>query len=127
MRIVLTETKDLADERLVVFKCDDGHGLAHWLSNVPIVESEYEVEIDCDEVLKFGVNVRASDKVSYSISSYDGNTTFVAKTEDIYDDGMVALRFGDAILVAEFEGNPPVRGSWIEVTTNQLGLNNVSH
>ena len=126
MRIVLTEINGSTDNQRVGFKCDYGFGVAQWLSDSPVVETEYEVEIDCDDVLRLGLNAQPTDEIDYRIASNGQCTTFVAKVEDVYDDGMVALRFGIAIIVVEFEGNSPTKDTWIEVTTNRMELNDVS-
>jgi hypothetical protein len=126
MRIVLTEINGSTDNQRVGFKCDYGCGLAMWLSDSPEVEMEYEVEVDCDDVFKLGLNAQPTDEIDYSVTSIGQSTTLVAKVEDVYDDGMVALRFGNAIIVAEFEGKSPPKDTWIKITTNRMELNEVS-
>jgi hypothetical protein len=126
MRIVLTKIEKSTDQLLVAFKCDYGFGIAHWLSDSPNVDSEYEVEIDCDDVLKIASNTQETDEITYSISSDGRNTTFVANIDDVYEGGTVALRFGNSIMVAEFDGELPEKGEWYRVTTNRMELINVA-
>lgn len=54
MKVILTKVDDSKDSQRVEFKCDYGVGSAHWLSDQPVANSEYEVELDCNDSLKIG-------------------------------------------------------------------------
>lgn len=126
MKIVVTDVKSRDKSQVVEFQCDFGAGQGVWLSASPYIGHVYNIEIDCNDNFCLGHNVKLSESSWYSITFDDTTAKLTAKIEDIYDDGIIAIRFGDAVMVVEFDGNVPSKDSWVDMTTNQLELNDVS-
>ncbi len=126
MKIGIRRVENFNNRLFVEFECDYGAGQGLWLSNPPTVGDTYEVEIDCEDELQVGQNAHLSDRNQYLITFIESMTKLTAKIEDVYEDGAAAIRFGGAIMVAQFVGDAPSKESWVDITTSHLALNDIS-
>jgi hypothetical protein len=126
MKVLITNLQCINERRLVEFECEYGMGFGNWLSVAPQTGNEYEVELDCDDVLQIGENTQLSNEKQFAMGATKLGTSFTATVEDVYDNGTASLRFGGGIMIIEFEGDFPATGTWLDVSTSRLGLNDIS-
>ena len=108
----------------VSFTSEFGDAYAQWTGEEPLIGAIYNVEIDIDEDLIWGVNIFASSKNRCSIQvDSDGNVKFTGCLESLEDDGYAILRMGDYIIafMAENLSNDAV-GSYILLNAKQIML-----
>lgn len=122
MRITVTSITNSTNGLLVEFLSQYGTGQGHWTEGLPNVDQEYDVEIDLDDPLKFGENIKRSDDEVPRIYCLEQQTSFIAKIENVLDDDTVSLRLGDSLILAEYEGAFPNVGTWVEITPKRVEL-----
>lgn len=87
----------------VKFTSTLGDGVASWSGEMPLVGCNYNVEIDIDEVLKFGENLIPSDKNISSVNVIDGKAVFVAEVISYEDDGILTISLGGNVVFLEIK------------------------
>lgn len=106
----------------VHFTCDLGHGEARWTGRTPTPDTTYNVEIDIPATLRWDVTIRPTLETAPLIATTIDGNRLVARLESVDPDGISVLRFGPSIILAEADGEPPARGSWVQVRTPNLVL-----
>jgi hypothetical protein len=122
MHITVTLVANTASSPVIEFNCRYGVGRGTWTVGVPRLDQEYDVEFDFDQPLRFGVNTKVTnDKVSRIYNS-EHQITFIAKIEDVFENDTASLRFGDSLILVDYEGVFPAIGTWVEVTLPQIEI-----
>lgn len=80
------------------------------------------VELDFNQPLRVGVNIKATSAEAPRIRNSEDQNTLVAKVEDVFDENVACLRFGDSLILAEYEGEFPAVGTYVEVTLPEIEL-----
>ena len=91
------------DKHKVEFTSALGCGAATWVGMPPRQGNTYYVEIDIDEVLKFGENLIPSDKNISSVNVIDGKAVFVAEVISYEDDGILTISLGGNVVFLEIK------------------------
>lgn len=122
MQIQVQTIHEVRKELRVRFTCAFGQGEARWTGRTPKPEESYHVEIDIPAPLRWGVSIRPTLETEPLIATTIDGNRLVARLESVDPDGVAVLRFGPTLILAEADGEPPARGSWVQVRTPHLVL-----
>ena len=88
------------DPQLIVQFCTSfGIATGHWMGDAPLVGSRYNVEIELDGVLTYGVEVTISGSNIYHLESLiDDKVRIIGLLESLDDDGYAILRLDGNIV-----------------------------
>jgi hypothetical protein len=125
MKVQIEQVIGGADVRWqVAFKTPMGSARGEWRGPRPVEYDIRDVEIEIEDTLQWGSNVRVlASPAPAGFHSRDGQAIVVGELDTLADDGFVALRLGDALLMLEVEGDPPAQvGALVGVAANTLVL-----
>ena len=125
MQVSLTKINRATDGSTdVTFVSDVGGADAKWGGAYPVTSRSYLVELSLNEDLIWGQNIVPDEFCSHSIEQEGSKIVIKGMLEmyDLYDDGTVTIRVGDAIIVEETTGSPPQAGSHICVCVDKNNL-----
>ena len=126
MRVVIRSISSDDRTTRVMFSSAYGEGVADWAFGSPSIDTEYFAELECKEVLKLGINAFISETSAPALVHEEGETTFTGQIETIFENRTMSVRFGDALFLAETEGNLPSEGTWISITSKHFSLYNTN-
>jgi len=110
---------------LVAFSTNYGNAIGTWEGEMPILDSNYDVEIDIDNVLLWGKEI-INGKKSFNVSMNSKNEIILNGILDSLDeDGYAVLRLGSSItaFMTNIEKVFPFEvGSYIELTVPNISL-----
>lgn len=122
MHVTVTSVA-MADSRPSIgFLCRYGVGRGIWTVGVPRLDQEYDVEIDIDQSICVGLNTKVTRDETPRINSSEHQVAIIAKIENVFENHTVSLRFGDSLILVEYEGVLPTNGTWVEVTVPQIEI-----
>lgn len=118
------QVKKIVSEKsnIVAFSSDFGETIAFWEGEEPIVNKEYQVEVDIRDTLIWNKDIIKAEVHKYSIQKR-GDITYVSGyIESIDDDGYVVLRIGDSIVPFIAIGEPFPIGVYITIKAKEITL-----
>jgi len=122
MHITVTSLALNRPNMTVEFSCLQGTGRGTWKTGVPRLGQEYDVELDLQQPLLMEMNAQPARKESPRVSMSEHEVTLVARVEEVFEEGNASLRLGDALILAEYQGEFPAPGTWVEITLPELVL-----
>ncbi len=123
MRIEIRSTTREPDGGVSVeFACTAGVASGHWQGRSVRAGMIKQVEIEFDEALRWGENVRASTEAAARIEAGPDGVKVVALAEHAWPDGVVALRLGEGLIAASVDGIPPGANVWLEVRARSISV-----
>jgi hypothetical protein len=122
VHITITSVTNTDSSSIIEYICQYGTGRGAWTIGLPQIGQEYDVELDFDQPLHVGVNIRLADDDAPRICSSEYDITFVARIENIFDEDTASLRLGDSLILVDYEGVFPTIGTWVEVKLPQIEL-----
>jgi len=126
MNITVTAIDELNDLPIVRFTCEYGSALAEWLGEPPAANNQYHVELDSDETLSVGSNFKLTESTAPRIWMSGANVRMVVVVEGVYEDtSTVSLRFGNSVMLMDYDGDFPSAGTWVELCIREPRLNNI--
>lgn len=109
----------------VEFSTKVGIGYGEWFG---VVEKgrEYGVELDIPTKLTWGKDLIEINE-SLELINRDGSFHYLQGTiEDLYEDGVIALRIDSSIILLETTGHTIAKkGSWVQIKTSEIRLYNI--
>ena len=118
MKIIVEK---LLNENEVYFSCKYGNGIATWNGYIPEIK-EYEVEIDIEDSLLWGISIKKSNQTIPSIHIEKDFNIFIGVLESIDEDGYSVLRMGNAIVSFFAKGNSFENNISIEIKAEKVIL-----
>ena len=122
MRITVTSVAINGPCLYVEFTCNQGTSQGTWKTGVPRLGQTYDVELNFQQPLEMGENLRAAADESPRVSRSADGITLVARVEDIFEEGTASLRLGEALILIEYQGEFPAPGTWVEISLPELEL-----
>jgi hypothetical protein len=104
------------------FICQYAAGRRTWTVGVPRPNREYDVEFDLVQPLHVGINTKVTNDEVSRIYNSERQITLTARIEDVFENNTASLRFGDSLILVDYEGVFPAIGTWVEVTLSQIEI-----
>ena len=122
MHITVTSVANTDSSPVTGFICRYGVGRGIWTVGVPRPDQEYDVEFDLDQPIRFGLNTKVTKNEVPRIYNSEHQITLIAKIEDVFENNTASLRFGDSLILVDYEGVFSTIGTWVEVTLPQIKI-----
>lgn len=122
MKILIEKITKNDDLIFVDFSSDIGSSSAVWAGEEPVQSSSYDVEIDIEDDLVWGVNIFTTSKSNCMVSSFDNKFCFVAKVMSYEGDGCLSVSLGNSIFLLEVDGVPADISGAIECKASEVRL-----
>jgi hypothetical protein len=90
---------------IVAFEAPVGGGAGCWIAGRPVLGRGYDVEIEIDDELEWGQQVRLAVGDEVGLSTVDGDVRVRARYEAV-DGGLATLSVGGSIVMIEVTGIP---------------------
>lgn len=117
---VTIKSFDILDNQCRVdFETQYGRAIGIWIGEPPIVDAEYSVEIDFDNILTFNESVKAQSNPATEIGTSDGVTTISGILESVDEDGYSVLRLGVSIIPFMMRGFSGSVNIWVQIATSE--------
>ena len=117
MKVKILDVQEESTGNIVSFCSEYGSASAIWMGRCPEKNSEYFVEIEIPEKLKWEKHIVVATEHSYALGSFSEGIYFVGVLEGVGEDGCCCLRVGDSIVLLEIEGGPIVEGVFVQIRT----------
>lgn len=127
MRVQVNKVVPENSNHLVFFSTDFGDAKAFWEGEKPIVNSEYQVEVDIDDTLFWHKDILKGDNGSYSIQVKNNLVLISGNLDSVDNDGYAVLRIGDDIVSFMAVGEPFQVGTFIKLSTKSISLSPISY
>jgi uncharacterized Zn-binding protein involved in type VI secretion len=122
MNVDIVQVVKPGDEPLVEVQTPQGRVRALWHGTEIAAGDSRGVEIEISQTLRWGNDIAASQGDPAMGHDDSGKVFIVGQLEEVYDDGVVVVRVGDAVVQVETEGDAPARGTTVRVLVDQLEL-----
>jgi hypothetical protein len=99
-----------------------GEAMARWASTTPVVHEAYDVELNVTGYIEWSRTEIVVGERVFSISMTPEGIRLCGAIDSVRDDGVVALRLGDSLVLLESIGEPPPVGSNVCITVNEVEL-----
>lgn len=106
----------------VEFSTQFGHAKGLWMDGVPEVEQSYDVEINVDDVLQWGVNINEAQDNKFVLQETEKDLFIQGTLENYEEDGLSIVRLGNSILMINTTGEPVTIGSSVCMKVKTLKL-----
>ncbi|WP_429192211.1 hypothetical protein [Fusobacterium sp. PH5-44] len=84
--------------KVIYYRTKYGFSKGIWAENtLPVVNQEYLVELDIDEVFEKNLNIFEEKKAEYNMYLNEDGIVLIGQLENIYDDGCACLRIGESM------------------------------
>lgn len=107
---------------LVRFSCSAGTAVAVWRGDEVRESESHDVELDINDVLRWGEDILAVQATVESVKTSDSSTSIVAALEFLDADGSGALRLCDSIVLVDTTGLAPARPKMVAISCEHLAL-----
>ncbi|MCH8290391.1 hypothetical protein IH992_04725 [Candidatus Poribacteria bacterium] len=125
MKIEITASYNYEDVCYVRFISKIGHGKGVWKDEPPDLFGKYHVELEIDDCLTWGQDIKEAEIADYRIETKAGATLLCGKIESVFEDGIIGFRLADSLLLIETNGETPEQGEYVEILVNSLSLFNI--
>jgi len=122
MHVTVTSVANTDSSPVTEFICRYGAGRGIWTVGVPRPGQEYDVEFDLDQPIRVGLNTKVTKDEVSRINNCEHQIMLIAKIEDVFENNTASLRFGDSLILVDYEGVLPSIGTWVEVTMPQIEI-----
>lgn len=125
MEIEITDSYNCENECYVRFISKIGHGKGLWKDEPPDLFGKYHVELEIDDHLTWGQDIKEAEIAGYRIDTKAGATLLCGKIESVFEDGIIGFRLADSLLLIETKGETLKQGKYVEILVNSLSLFNI--
>jgi len=98
-----------------------------WIGSKPILNSEYDVELDIEKTLVWGKDIILSKTVKHFIMTEKALTVLNGVLESVDADGYAILRVGNSIVPFMSEGTAFEIGSIIKIKVNYITVSPITY
>lgn len=127
MKIKIIKNEGKYNDQIVVsFTSEFGGGKASWNGENPIEGREYFVELEIPDTVAWRKDVIKSDKEQYSIKSNGNSTIIVCEVETFFEYGCCDFIIGSSIVTLDIEGEPYPKGTFVEISSQNLILYDIN-
>ncbi|SDZ27079.1 hypothetical protein [Thermoactinomyces sp. DSM 45892] len=109
-----------------MFSSDLGSSRAIWKGEKPVLNADYEVELEFLDTLWWGRDIVESVDNRYSISNNAHYVGVTGKLESVFEDGCVVIRLEDSIILLDTVGEPCSIGNFVRIQTKEIFLFDVA-
>jgi hypothetical protein len=127
MRIRIEEAIFANKNILVCFSSDFGNAIAHWNGEKPIVNEEYQVEVDISETLEWEKDVEFEKDGKDSIHLKNQGAFISGCVDSIDEDGYAVLRLGGNIIPFSAKGKSFPIGARVKLSVKTIALSPVDY
>lgn len=99
----------------VFFSSEHGNGWAVWAGQRPEVGHEFSVEIDIPGTLEWGTHILPAESGGAALREVDGRMHLIVWVESVCEDGCIAARLGDSLLLLDTLGATALAGMLVDV------------
>lgn len=103
----------------VEFDTEFGKCRALWMGKKPVLGNVYEVEIEINAILKWGVDILYFGNKVFQIDVNE-NEVFLVGILDSFDGNIVTLKFGNDFILIETKGTSFKEGNFVKVITKEI-------
>ncbi|EIT83732.1 hypothetical protein A374_18970 [Fictibacillus macauensis ZFHKF-1] len=123
MKIKIIKNEGIYNDQMVVsFSSEFGDGKASWNGENPVEGREYYVELEIPDTVEWRKDVSKSDKKQYCIKNNGDSTIIVCEVETFFEYGCCNFRIGTSIVTLEIVGELYPKGTFVEISTENLIL-----
>lgn len=122
MRVRILEVSEGRGRMEVEFATRFGNARGLWMSAPPAPLQEYDVELQVDQSLRWGREIVETPGEEPALESLPRGVRLRGTLDSISEDGVVAVRFDQSILLIETEGNAPRPGVRVSLTVEEIKL-----
>jgi len=121
--VTILELQDVnQSDRRVRIESPFGGAVVQLASESSEVHGDCDVEFSIPERVEWGRTGIVVDERAPSIAMAQDGVRFCGALDDVQDDGVVALRLGDSLIMLESVGEPPPVGSTVCVVVGVVEL-----
>ena len=124
MEIKITNSSIKNDEQILVsFISEYGVCEGIWVGDPPVLNHTYNVEINIEEDLIWGVNVFNSKEQKFILEKNTEHIKIIAQVESIEDENLCVLKLGSSILMENISGSAELKkGTFIEIKSKIIRI-----
>ncbi|WP_026476717.1 hypothetical protein [Alkaliphilus transvaalensis] len=130
MEILITKADSSTEDILVDFKTPYGEGKAFW-NGVKVFNPEenqkYKVEFDISDPLVWGKEIHLSERNTFHLSATDEGVQLTGRLEEVDEDDIAILKFGESIIQLEVEGKKLPIGKFVDISTGFLEIYEIAY
>lgn len=110
------------DKKKIIVTCLSKFGKynVEWMEEVPLMNKEYDIEIEVPSTLFWRRDIVCSQEQRFSVNTINNITTIMGKLESLDEDGYAVLRLNDDIITFMAEGEPFKIGNIISIKVSSL-------
>jgi hypothetical protein len=120
MKVVISEVSD-DQPAIVQFECAVGRGRGKWIVGQPQRGAEYDVELAVP-VLSWGEQIFISKQGEPGVALAGDSVVITCLIEAVDIDGVLKLRLGEAVVLADATGVRAGPGEWVDVRLPSIDL-----
>jgi len=122
MRITITKAHRVDDREVIAFRSPLGEAEANWEDEPPKAGRTFDVELEVDDELVWGINISPTTASEPSIAERNGKVHIVGQLTNVDSDGVATLRLGDSWLLCQIAGDPEPVGGFLQLEVNSITL-----
>lgn len=122
MKIVVIDTFSYLNVLHVKFHSSFGDGTALWSDTAPKIGEIIDVEFDFEEAFSWNINVKPTAEKSSKIKMENSLIQITAELVQADEEGYVALKLGDSIILIELDGPIPQKSGFVELSATAIQL-----
>lgn len=127
MRLKIIDFKEEEGGKIIIsFISPYGEAKAIWKGPTPILNNEYEVELDIGETFYCDDNITRSNKEIYSIDHSESCFLINGKIESLSEDNVASIRLGDSLILVSYWGEIGKKGNYVTLKTKEIYAFNVN-
>ncbi|NUU39248.1 hypothetical protein [Pseudomonas sp. C2B4] len=111
MKVTIESVAQVATETFVSFSSEFGFAIANWMGLLPQIGGVYDVELEAEESVTWGVTANPVPINICSIGLVDGSIRLSGNIISVDAEGVAGIEIGESIILIEiigFSGNAPV-------------------
>jgi hypothetical protein len=106
----------------IMFETPIGIGFGDWEGEMPAQGESTDVEIEIDDDLKWGRDITMTNESVSMIASENNLFRFVAEVLSYENDGCLAVRLGESVVLLDVDDAPSDIKGWIECKAARVKL-----
>ncbi|WP_157659234.1 hypothetical protein [Thauera butanivorans] len=106
MRIKVEKIIKSNKNNKIQFSSIYGGSSALWVGKTPVVGEIYDVELEIDDDLVWGVNIYTTTKASSSIALEEGVFVVIGTAIKLEEDGCLSMAVGDSVVLLDVKNAP---------------------
>ena len=122
MKIKLLEVLRGPNPATVIFAAEFGQARATWRGDDPVAGQTYWVEMDVDDRLHWGLEIKTSSSRAYYIGHEAGAVKITGLLEGLDGQGLADIRLGRGLITVLTAGAGPETQEYVDMFVDNLAL-----